>query len=194
MPDQTTQFWMNWSVNLAVAIGTIGAVIMAVLGEPIRNRIFRPKLKITFDNVGEGYRVQTKDTSSGRPLQYLRIAIENRGAVIAKNVRLLVTRVILVTPNESDRVFESEVLPLRFAFSHAVAEDIPRGPPQFLDVCFVEGFPPVLHFCFKYLPNHFPTDIYDGRYEITVIAVGDNCRTRPQTVRFIWDRKNLAFS
>ncbi len=28
----------------------------------------------------------------------------------------------------------------------------------------------------------------------TMIEVGDNCSTRPQIVRFIWDRKNLGFS
>lgn len=40
------QFWWNWYVNLAVAIGTLGAVLVALFGARWRARLFVPKLKV----------------------------------------------------------------------------------------------------------------------------------------------------
>jgi hypothetical protein len=44
------QFWMNWSVNVVVAVGTVGAVIVALFGSGIQARLFAPKLVLMIDN------------------------------------------------------------------------------------------------------------------------------------------------
>ena len=44
--DANTQFWLNWSVYFATAVGTIGAVIVALFGERLRASLFPPKLAL----------------------------------------------------------------------------------------------------------------------------------------------------
>jgi hypothetical protein len=44
--DPTTQFWWNWSVYAVTALGTIGAVIVALFGDRLRASMFPPKLEL----------------------------------------------------------------------------------------------------------------------------------------------------
>src|SRR5207247_343205 len=44
------QFWMNWWVNLAIALGTLGAVFVALFGSWIRSKLFAPSLVLAIDN------------------------------------------------------------------------------------------------------------------------------------------------
>ena len=43
-PDE--QFWWNWAIQLAVAIGTIGTVVTALFGGWIRSKLFSPVLSV----------------------------------------------------------------------------------------------------------------------------------------------------
>lgn len=50
---------MNWWVNVAVAAGTISAVLVALFGEAFRTKFFPPKLSLELANSnGEATRVQ----------------------------------------------------------------------------------------------------------------------------------------
>jgi hypothetical protein len=75
------QFWMNWSVNLVVAIGTVGAVIVALFGSGIQARLFAPKLVLTIDNShGDATPVTvTAPTGESRTEQarYYRLRVSN---------------------------------------------------------------------------------------------------------------------
>ena len=44
------QFWWNWSVNVAVAIATLGAVLVALFGDWIKAHLFSPKLNVSLRN------------------------------------------------------------------------------------------------------------------------------------------------
>jgi hypothetical protein len=56
-----TQFWLNWWVSFATAVGTVGAVLVALFSEPIRRRFFAPTLQISLSvNPGEGTKADTK--------------------------------------------------------------------------------------------------------------------------------------
>ncbi len=44
--NDCNQFWWNWWVNLAVALGTFAAVLVALFGDWFRSRFFSPKLKL----------------------------------------------------------------------------------------------------------------------------------------------------
>src|SRR3954453_12109521 len=43
-PDQ--QFWWNWWVNVAVAAGTLAAVVAAIFGNWIKAHLFQPKWRV----------------------------------------------------------------------------------------------------------------------------------------------------
>jgi hypothetical protein len=43
-PDQ--QFWWNWWINLAVAVATFLAAMVALFGRQFRTRVFPPQLKM----------------------------------------------------------------------------------------------------------------------------------------------------
>ena len=46
-PSKGCQFWWNWWVQVAVAVGTIGAVFVALCGKAIRSKSLLPQLKLT---------------------------------------------------------------------------------------------------------------------------------------------------
>jgi hypothetical protein len=48
--DKSGEFWMNWWVNLSVAVATFAAVLIALFGDWFRARIFSPKLKLQLRN------------------------------------------------------------------------------------------------------------------------------------------------
>jgi hypothetical protein len=47
----TDQFWLNWLLNLAIAIGTFGAVFIALFGEYLRSKIFPARLAVSVNNL-----------------------------------------------------------------------------------------------------------------------------------------------
>lgn len=48
--DGTTAFWWTWSVNVATAAGTLGAVVVALFGAYLRALLFPPKLRLRLVN------------------------------------------------------------------------------------------------------------------------------------------------
>jgi len=50
--DATDQFWWNWAINLSVAIGTLAAVFVALFGDWIKAKLFRPKLSLSLVSRG----------------------------------------------------------------------------------------------------------------------------------------------
>ena len=44
------QFWLNWIVQVAIAIGTVGAVVVALFGGWLRARIIPPRLVLKLEN------------------------------------------------------------------------------------------------------------------------------------------------
>ena len=188
MPDPATQFWMNFLLNVAVAIGTIGAVVMAVFSDPIRIWFFRPKLRIAYE--GPGSIVRTVD-DHGNNLTYVRVAIWNDGNRNAKNVRVLVTDLTLQTVGKADIEFDSEVLELGFALSGGGPTDIPRGTYRLADICCLNrGVTATLQFLFLKTPNYFPAgDLCEGRYKVTLKVTAENSGTETEIVQFEWNGK-----
>ncbi len=52
------QFWFNWVVQLAIAIGTLGAVIVALFGHWLRSHVAPPQLKLSLSDA-RGVRTPT---------------------------------------------------------------------------------------------------------------------------------------
>ncbi|MEQ9568428.1 MAG: hypothetical protein RLN85_21890, partial [Pseudomonadales bacterium] len=47
--SEACKFWLNWGAQLAIATGTIGAVVVALFGNWIRNKLVPPKLEISME-------------------------------------------------------------------------------------------------------------------------------------------------
>jgi hypothetical protein len=63
--DSETQFWWNWWVNFAVALGTTLAVLVALFGDWIKNKWFKPDLRIEFSEP-RGVLVQSMELAPGQ--------------------------------------------------------------------------------------------------------------------------------
>jgi len=189
---------VDWETLLPPVAGVALGWILGVFTKPIQDWYYKPKLSITYDNVGPGYSVPTVD-GAGRKFTHLRVAVKNDGMVTAKNVRVEVTKLVLQT-TAPDVVFDTEVLELPFAITHKVEADIPRGAQRFVDLCRVhlEIVPlpyseSVLEFCFKQPPNYFPEALQDGIYTVSLLITADNSEPIIDTMKFNLTGRNVAF-
>jgi hypothetical protein len=81
--DSETQFWWNWWVNFAVALGTTLAVLVALFGDWIKNKWFKPDLRIEFSEP-RGVLVQSMELAPGQrvvDMRYYHLRVRNGTAV-----------------------------------------------------------------------------------------------------------------
>lgn len=134
------QFWWNWWVQAAVAVGTIGAVFVAIFGKPIRSKCFQPRLEVALKNeVGERTPRTIGRLPDGQwrfeesPYYHLRVSNERGDWAPAKEVE-----VILVGIEDVDGrlIWEGEV-PMRWRNQEFVAHTRRIGPDGDCDLCCV---------------------------------------------------------
>ena len=98
------QFWWNWSVNLAVAMGTLLAVVIALFGEKLRAKFFPPRLKLELLRQ-EGEKTQLTRSTSGfvevvDDVRYYHLRTRNeRRWSPASEVQVYLTRIEEPGPN-----------------------------------------------------------------------------------------------
>ncbi len=101
MPELSPQFWLNWWVQLAVALCTLLAVLVALFGQGFRVKFFPPRLSLTVaDPDGEKTKVRitwTENNISKERLEdarYYRLSVSNaRRWSPANQVRAVLIRV-----------------------------------------------------------------------------------------------------
>ena len=121
-----------WDLFLILVGALIGAFV-----KPFQDTLYAPKLQLEFANGDRRFILETMD-ASGHKFAYLRVGIRNNGWGTARNVRILVTRLVLQTRTNTNEPFDSEVLDLPFANSHEATVDIPRDTYRIVDVCRVQ--------------------------------------------------------
>jgi hypothetical protein len=177
-----------WEIFLIVMGALIGALVTR-----FQDSLYAPKLSFEFANGDRRFILETMD-ASGHKFAYLRAGIRNGGWGTARNVRILVTHLVLQTRNDAGEPFDSEVLDLPFANTHEATIDIPRDTYRIVDICRVQHRTNVeLQFLFLKTPNYFPRDLAPGNYRITIQAAADNCRPTSATVEFAWKGTTFAF-
>ena len=102
--NQATQsqslFWWNWWPQLAVAVGTIGAVLVALFGQAFRAKFFPPKLSLRLENTS-GEAIQ----ESAWKARYYHLRVSNsRRWSPAHEVRVVLLREEEPGPNEDLQV------------------------------------------------------------------------------------------
>jgi hypothetical protein len=93
-----SQFWWTWTAEAATAIGTIGAVIVALFGGWLRAHLAAPRLEIRLGRGDKkGFRVPVLMSLDGKQIdtvgRWYHLCVENkRRWSPAKDVRLLLLK------------------------------------------------------------------------------------------------------
>lgn len=83
--------WCECIPQWATAVGTIAAVLVALFQKPIRDRVNRPKIHMSFkDNKQCRVEIDSPDSSDSSKQQRIRIKLENKGNYIATHAALYV--------------------------------------------------------------------------------------------------------
>jgi len=68
--NQTQQFWAGWWVQLAAAVGTFLAVLVALFGQAFRGKFFPPQIRAALANAsGEKTRVRLRWIENNQPTE-----------------------------------------------------------------------------------------------------------------------------
>src|SRR5271157_1472539 len=139
-PD--AQFWWTWWVRFASAVGTFGAVLMALFGTVLRARFFAPQLRLRFVRPqGEISPVKFSDSGGlekwGKARYYhLQVSNERRWSP-AENTQVFLRRLEEPGPDGLLQVVWSGDMPMRWRHQEhfPVAQTI--GPSTDCDLCMV---------------------------------------------------------
>jgi len=169
----------QWSIfiNVLIAIGTISAVIVALFGNRIQNKIFRPKLSVV---VLDGKGDLTKFTNGSRVIYYHLRFINEKKSVTIKNCKVYLKKIL---KRGADNNYHNVPLPVPTKFCWAGRSDknetVDIVTEQVLDFGFIIEndieFKPVVEPIF----NNFKGFLKQGesiRYQLEIIA--DNYRPK----------------
>ena len=117
--------------------------IVAVFAEPLRQWIYSPKLKLSFEANNDDYRsfttMRKTDGSLTTHAYYIRIKVENISRHIAKSCRAHLTNIEIQNDNgQFEPTIYADSLPLLWSCRNEGEEltpaDLPFGVRQFIDV------------------------------------------------------------
>ena len=87
MLSDIEQFWWNWSVQALTALGTVGAVLVALFNHWIKARLLPPRLRIRLDNpqgMPSPADITRPDGSTHRvPSRWYHLRVENLRRAVA---------------------------------------------------------------------------------------------------------------
>jgi hypothetical protein len=113
-------FWWNWWVNVAVATGTITAVLVALFGDAFRAKFFPPKLSLELANRnGEATRVQGSAGQEEARYYHVRVSNSRRWSP-ANQVQIVLLQVEEPDPNRNLQVVWRGDIPNRVETSTAL--------------------------------------------------------------------------
>ena len=140
-----TQFWWTWGASVAVAVGTLSAVVVALFGDRIRASLFRPELQLRLlKPEGEETRVTLRSSKDGQEkmrdedARYYHVQVTNkRRWPVANQVQVHLLRVEEPGPdNQYKVVWEGDVpLSWRHQEIHPLARIV--GHAADCDLCSV---------------------------------------------------------
>jgi hypothetical protein len=187
------QPYSGWSlfVNSLVAIGTIGAVIVALFGNWIRLRFFPPKLSIgLLDTEGEKVPVTNPAGHVVDEARYYHLLVSNsRRWFPAKNVDVRLLQLEEPAPGGGWRIASGAIAPMmcRNQAFNPMKHDI--GSDMDFDICSVRKSGKVLlHPIFA--PNNLQT-VWNGACDLILSfqARSTEVDTRMVRIRISWDGK-----
>jgi hypothetical protein len=180
-------FWWNWWVNVAVAAGTIGAVLVALFGEAFRSKFFPPKLSLELANTnGEATRVQMGAGQEEARYYHVRVSNSRRWSP-ANEVQIVLLQVEEAGPNGNLQVVWRGDIPLGWRHQQLFPITRTIGGEAYADLCSIgEGRWLRLHlllvpFNLQVVRNQPSTLV------LTLQARGSEGDSSPLRIRIAWD-------
>jgi hypothetical protein len=182
-------FWWQWWVDVAIALGTIGAVLVALFGQAFRAKFFPPRLSLQLsDRNGEATRESKGEGLPSQPARYYHVQVSNaRRWSPARDVRIVLLQVEEPGPDGEPQVIWRGDIP--FGWRHGVLFPIARtiGPNAFADLVSVrESRRLQLHL----LIAPFNLEVVRDRAStliLTLQARGNEAESSPLRVKIAWD-------
>lgn len=136
---------MNWTVSVAVAVGTIGAALVALFGQAFRAKFFPPLLSLTLVSVeGEKTPIRLTWSENGQPKtrvedgRYYHLRVSNgRRWSPANQVQIFLLRLEEPGPDGEFRSTWVGEVPLRWRNQETVPLLRTIGPSADCDLCGV---------------------------------------------------------
>jgi hypothetical protein len=126
------QFWMSWIAQVAIAAGSISAVIVALFGNWLRARLFPPKLALSLQNPRGTRSPAILKTPDGDQRQedsrWYHVLVENHRRLVspATQVQVFLIRVEEPDATGENKIVWSEQIPLTWRHQevHPIARTI----------------------------------------------------------------------
>ena len=197
-PTLPPGFWPNWIVQLFIALGTVGAVIVALFGEFLRNWLMPPRLRLSVDSL-EGVKtpVQLAWHDEGGNLQsrmedgrYWHVRVRNeRRWFAAHHVQVLLLQIEEPGPNGAPQIKWAGEAPVLWENQEIYGAGRAVGAAGRVALCSVVGD--------KWLALHpliMPLNMDAQRRAACVLTLtfqarGDEGDSPPLRVRVAWDGK-----
>lgn len=140
------RFWLDWVVNALIAVGTIGAVIVALFGERLKARFFPPRLRVSLVNpLGVKTPVlltwtdeRGAEQRSTKPGRYYHVQVENAARwPKATQVQICIVRLEEPRPSGEFAITWTGEIPLQWELQaiHPLTRDV--GRTATCDLCSV---------------------------------------------------------
>jgi hypothetical protein len=132
------QFWLNWVVNLAVALGTLGAVLAALFGDIFRSKFLPPLLRLRLLS-SEGEKGPIKTTESWDVARWYHVHVWNeRRWSPAKEVQIFLIRLEEQDPSGAFQTVWSGEVPMNWRHQEVSPLTRTIGAEADCDLCRVE--------------------------------------------------------
>lgn len=211
---QWSWFWKIFTPEWLTAIGTVGAVIVALIlavwGEEIKTLFVRPKLSLKAHvrrPDSERTRRQNKLTGEDAGTAYFfRLAILNRGNTAAHDVQVFLASVRRAKEDSMEKVSEFTPMNLNWAYrgNATLPALLPRMPPVYCDLAHVDQ--PIkygvrelfteqhldgakLELDVEFPPNTLGHVLEGGTYHFHLILAAANCAPRHFTLEVVFSGK-----
>ncbi len=189
-------FWLSWSVQFAAAVGTVGAVVVALFGERIREWLWPARLAISIaepDGELTEHRNQNFPDQPGPAARYWHLRLSNQTSSrtgIARGMQLNLAS--MATPGPDGRFTArwngSIPIPCKYQICRPLEHDV--GPPIDFDIfcIYLVGTVPTL----KLLPMIVPANLQSSfvgttKIQLTVQPLGPEHIGRRYQVTVSWD-------
>ena len=138
-------FWWDWWVNVAVALGTLSAVIVAIFGQAFRKKFFPPKLAIQLWKLdGEKTKVQfiwyenDQKNELKKDARYYHLRVSNsRRWSSANQVQVVLLQVDEPGPNQQLQPIWTGAIPLTWRHQEIYPPFRTIGASADIDLCSV---------------------------------------------------------
>jgi hypothetical protein len=190
-PEMFNQFWWNWWVQLAVASGTLLAVVAALFGEKLKSWWFSPDLHLELANPNGSKTIQDIQSNPPQrlPSRWYHLRVSNKKKwPLAHGVQVYLTRIEEPGPGDEYEVSWLGEVPLRWM--HQEVQPIARvvGPSYPCDFCSItkdDGLSlwPLIQ------PNNYQWNSLQGRrrMKLHVEARAEERVSKTYVYEILWD-------